>query len=80
MPTANDPTTTPVTALHGFGLTFHQTRPLQNDGITTVEQLSTLIDEHDTHSQGSRLAAVPSLGPARIQMVRTAVQAWKKAT
>jgi hypothetical protein len=69
---------TPITELHGYGLTFHQTRPLQQAGITTVEQLTELVDEHDDAPEGSRLAGVPSFGPARVQKVLDAVHTWRE--
>ncbi|MFI5614682.1 hypothetical protein [Amycolatopsis sp. NPDC051903] len=68
-----------IVDLHQVGLTFHQTRPLRQDGITTVELLAELLDAHDAHPQGSRLSAVPQFGPGRVAKVRAALDAWKAA-
>lgn len=72
-------TGTSITELHGFGLTFHQTGPLQRAEIVSVEQLAELVHAHDLDPEGSQLAAVPGFGPARIRKVRAAIHAWKAA-
>ncbi|MGW7537807.1 hypothetical protein [Amycolatopsis sp. NPDC054798] len=66
---------TPIAELHNHGATWHQTNPLR-DHLTTVEELAELLADHRNNPATSLLAAVPSLGPARIEKLAAAVQSW----
>ncbi|MET9260414.1 helix-hairpin-helix domain-containing protein [Amycolatopsis sp. NPDC004079] len=76
MGTATDADGTPITALHRYGTTWHQTRPLRNAGITTVEAFADLAAQHENNPAASALADVPDLGPARIAMLIAALRDW----
>ncbi|UKD50876.1 hypothetical protein L3Q65_00860 (plasmid) [Amycolatopsis sp. FU40] len=74
-----DTASTPITALHKHGVTWHQTQPLRQHGITTVEQFADLAAQHDKEPRTSDLSAVPRLAATRIDMLTRALHAWKTA-
>ncbi|RSN05953.1 hypothetical protein DMC63_37720 [Streptomyces sp. WAC 05977] len=72
---------TPLQELHRTcGLTHHQTRPLHQHGITTVERLAGLVDAHRANPDGSELSAVAGFGRARIELACTAIDRWRGST
>ncbi|MFK0244536.1 hypothetical protein ACIQUM_07545 [Amycolatopsis azurea] len=69
---------TPLNELNGDGgLTHHQLGPLRRHGVSTVEQLAELVDEHRGDPDGSELSAVETFGPRRLDLVCQAIDAWR---
>lgn len=69
---------TDIQALHGYGLTYHQTRPLAAAGHDTVERVAYLVDAHRAAPAiESALSRVSGLGPRRVEMVCAAVDSWR---
>lgn len=67
---------TPITELKHHGASWHQTKPLQDNGIDTVEQFAALAAEHTSDPDHSALAAMAGVGPRRIAILTDALRAW----
>ncbi len=79
--TTSETTATPIQELSGDGgLTHHQTTPLRQHGITTVEQLAELVDAHRANPDGSELSTVAGFGRKRVELACTAVDRWRERT
>jgi DNA invertase Pin-like site-specific DNA recombinase len=75
----SETTATPIQELSGDGgLTHHQTTPLRQHGITTVEQLAELVDAHRANPDGSELSTVAGFGRKRVELACTAVDRWRE--
>ena len=72
-------TETPITDLHEYGLTHHQTGPLRRAGITTVEHLARLVDSHRPNPNGSVLSSIPGMGARRVDAACAAIDTWRRA-
>lgn len=78
--TTSETTATPIQELSGDGgLTHHQTTPLRQHGITTVERLAELVDAHRANPDGSELSTVAGFGRARIEKVCAAIDRWRES-
>lgn len=79
--TTSETTATPLQELNGDGgLTHHQTTPLRQHGITTVERLAELVDAHRTNPDGSELSTVAGFGRKRVELACTAIDRWRERT
>lgn len=78
--TVGEITGTPIQELSGDGgLTHHQTTPLRQHGIKTVERLAELVDAHRENPDGSELSTVAGFSRARIEKACAAIDRWRES-